>query len=297
MATEKDFETLLAKYPDLIEGGLRLLSRQVTVHGRRMDLVFEDRLGRQLIVELKWGPIKDEHIGQLMAYEGLLLSSADPTLRVMLIGTRVPPNMRRTLDHHGIAWMEFAVSKISSFLTERNDDELASIFSETGKPESARPPLRPKQMTKNVSQTPSHGTGAALFVPLEPRPLKDAFDYFGSGKDELYYFTKSPIGQARSLPIRHVYFKIKGESSVCAQARFTGLSRDRPIENCLPGKERTDGWYYGFRDLKRLVTNIELTSLKRFKTGNTLLNSVPGACIIQDPIDASDTKIRPDTQQ
>jgi hypothetical protein len=53
MPNEKDFETLLAKYPELIEVGLQLRGRQVVVQGRRMDLLFEDTVGRQLIAELK----------------------------------------------------------------------------------------------------------------------------------------------------------------------------------------------------------------------------------------------------
>jgi len=41
MPTERDFEDLLVKYPELIEDGLRLTGRQKTVHGRRLDLLFE----------------------------------------------------------------------------------------------------------------------------------------------------------------------------------------------------------------------------------------------------------------
>jgi RecB family endonuclease NucS len=98
--SEKQFEDLICQYPELIEEGLTLKGRQITLYGRRMDILFEDRLKRKLIVELKIGPIKDEHIGQILAYEGMLLSSEDPSVRVMLVGNRVPPNLRRSLDHH-----------------------------------------------------------------------------------------------------------------------------------------------------------------------------------------------------
>ena len=167
MPTEQDFETLLAKYPELIEKGLRLRGRQATVHGRRMDLLFEDSFGRQLIAELKWGPIKDEHIGQLMCYEGLLLSNDDPTLRVMLIGTRVPPNIRRSLDHHGITWKEITYSQISSFLGAQNDHELTSIFEEkTDRPEVTRLSLGRTKFERKSVQVANPGTPAALLVPL-----------------------------------------------------------------------------------------------------------------------------------
>ncbi len=60
-----DVENILAKYPELIESDLHLVERQVTVYGRRMDLLFEDVNKRKLIVELKSGPILDKHIGKL----------------------------------------------------------------------------------------------------------------------------------------------------------------------------------------------------------------------------------------
>jgi RecB family endonuclease NucS len=81
---ERTFETILAKYPELIEKGLEMKGRQVSMYGRRMDLIFEDVSKRKLIVELKVGPIKDQHIGQVMFYEGMLLSADDPSIRIML---------------------------------------------------------------------------------------------------------------------------------------------------------------------------------------------------------------------
>lgn len=123
MILEKTFEDIICKYPDLIETGLKLLGRQITLYGRRIDILFEDRFKMKLLVELKAVPIKDEHIGQLLSYEGMLLSANDPTLRVMLIGTRVPPNIQKSLDHHGIAWKEISNSKLIEFIKAVGDNE------------------------------------------------------------------------------------------------------------------------------------------------------------------------------
>ena len=127
---EIDFENILAKYPELIENGLRLVGRQVTVYGRRMDLLFEDINNRKLIVELKSGPILDKHIGQILAYEGGVLSDKAPDVRIMLIGTRVPPNLRKALDHHGIAWKEINFAYLKTFLKDKNDTTFSNIFEE-----------------------------------------------------------------------------------------------------------------------------------------------------------------------
>ncbi|PKN30449.1 MAG: hypothetical protein CVU64_03220 [Deltaproteobacteria bacterium HGW-Deltaproteobacteria-21] len=125
---ERTFETILARYPELIESGLKIKGRQVSLYGRRMDLLFEDAFQRKLIIELKVGPIKDQHIGQVLSYEGMLLSADDPTIRVMLVGNRVPPNIRRALDHHGIAWMEISVASLLKYLRKRSDEEMLSRF-------------------------------------------------------------------------------------------------------------------------------------------------------------------------
>ena len=128
MIKEKDFEDIICKYPELIEESLTFKGRQVTLYGRRMDILFEDKFNRKLIIELKAGPIKDEHIGQILSYEGMLLSADDPTIRVMLIGTRVPPNIQKSLDHHGIAWREISFSKLREFLLDHNDDCYLNLF-------------------------------------------------------------------------------------------------------------------------------------------------------------------------
>jgi hypothetical protein len=58
----------------------------------------------------------------------MLLSSEDPTVRVMLIGNRVPPNIQRSLDHHGIAWCEITLTNLKEFLMNRNDEEFLHLF-------------------------------------------------------------------------------------------------------------------------------------------------------------------------
>jgi len=95
MLHEKDIQAILCKYPELIDEGLTLVGQEITIEGRRIDILYKDPFGRQLLIELKAGPIKDEHIGQIMSYIGRLLSSENPTLRVMLVGTRVPPIMQK----------------------------------------------------------------------------------------------------------------------------------------------------------------------------------------------------------
>jgi len=121
---EKKFEDILCKFPELIEDGLTFKDRQVIIKGKRVDILFVDRHEQKLIVEIKKGAIRREHIAQLLDYEGEFLTPDDPNIRVMLVGNRVPENLRRSLDHHGFEWKEIAVMSLINFLKEKGDEKL-----------------------------------------------------------------------------------------------------------------------------------------------------------------------------
>jgi len=168
---ERTFETILAKYPELIEDGLEMKGRQVSMYGRRIDLLFADAFQRKLIIELKVGPIKDQHIGQVMSYEGMLLSADDPSIRVMLIGNRVPPNIRRALDHHGIAWKEISVSSLLAHLRDKSDSEILGLFP----PEELDfPEQRERTSAQRSSETRADDTEKGS-KPTSPTLLLDGY--------------------------------------------------------------------------------------------------------------------------
>lgn len=169
MISEKVFEDILCKYPNLIENQLKLIDRQVTLYGRRIDILFEDQFKRKLIVELKAGPIKDGHIGQILSYEGMLLSDDDPSIRVMLIGTRVPPNLQKSLDHHGIAWKEIPISKLIEFLRKVGDEQLLACFNTLDSSTPLPNETKKINMSPTIRQNPSNKpklTGATTFKDL-----------------------------------------------------------------------------------------------------------------------------------
>jgi hypothetical protein len=149
---EQDFENILARYPELIETGLTLEGRQVSIKGKFIDLLFKDKHRGRLIVELKRGTVLRKDIGQLMDYEGELLFPDDPTVRVMLVGNRVPPNFGRSLDHHGLEWREFSINHLIEFLRQKNDTEFLQYFSNEEEQQSiTTKPLRgPNQQRTEV---------------------------------------------------------------------------------------------------------------------------------------------------
>ena len=146
MIHERHFQAILCKYPELIEEGLTFIESEIQMYGRRMDILYRDKFNRQLLVELKMGPIKDEHIGQIMAYEGMLLSHENPTIRIMLIGNRVPPNIQRSLDYHGIAWREITLNELKVFLESKNEQEFLNLFDNE--------PEIPQKLTRSIKIGP-----------------------------------------------------------------------------------------------------------------------------------------------
>lgn len=280
MLLEKNFEDIICKYPELIETGLVLKGRQLILYGRRIDILFEDKFKRKLIIELKIGPIKDEHIGQILSYEGMLLSSDDPSVRVMLVGNRVPPNIQKSLDHHGIAWKEISFLGLKEYLAEKNDAALLKLFDTEAF--SPKPEISKNKEIMKVIDSAS-GKSPALFVPLERKSIEQAFDYFSKGIEKLYFYTNSGISAAASLVIKNVYFKLKGDKEITVKADFVDLVEELPNEYSLRGAYPQAKYFYGYKNLRWLKNPVSLIDLKYFKSERNLRADVPGARIILDP--------------
>ncbi len=175
---ERDLENALAKYPELIEDGMSFLGRQVHVDGKFVDLLFKDKHGVLVIVEVKRGIIKREHIAQLLDYEGYFLRNGRSDVRVMLVGNKVPNNFQNSLDHHGIEWREIPFDDLKHFLEDKKDIELLNNFSLSEANQNTRSPkhnnddssasrsrgnIRIETLKKIVSDIDSFSSSAEMF--------------------------------------------------------------------------------------------------------------------------------------
>lgn len=123
----------------------------------------------------------------------------------------------------------------------------------------------------------------ALLALVEPKWLDEAFAEFKSGKREISFGTGAEIGQASELPIKNVYFKTTGTTTVVSKATFTELTTVNPVAKRLTSSKTHTTvykYYYGFCELTWLAPT-PLSSL-RFFTGTPVPNDVPGACIIEE---------------
>lgn len=113
---EKDIENLIAKYPDeFFPGeGFRLIGQQYSIGRRRIDILFKDKHGRQIVVEVKRGTLSREAAGQIIEYYGLL-KQADPlkTYELILCANNIPQERRLFLENSGIACKELGMPRIN----------------------------------------------------------------------------------------------------------------------------------------------------------------------------------------
>jgi len=117
---EKDMETAVAICPDLfIEPGLALVRRQVVINGRRPDILFEDRLARQLLVEVQSGRLDENHV-QRHFYYFFDYRAKYPSdhLRLLFIANRIVPQHKAFLDEHGYEFREIPESDFARRVTE-----------------------------------------------------------------------------------------------------------------------------------------------------------------------------------
>lgn len=109
--SEKQIEDVLQNKPDLIETGLSYVDRQISLGNRRIDLLFTDKDSQLLVVELKKGEIQRKDVGQIIEYMGYFLEQKEKrklehNIRTMLIGSKVPDQMKLSLNYFGVEWKE-----------------------------------------------------------------------------------------------------------------------------------------------------------------------------------------------
>lgn len=108
MLTEKMMEEAIINNPEkYIEEGLKLLGRQLRIGGYIFDLLFEDRHGAKLIVELQKGTLDRNHTYKIMDYyDEYKSNNPKEFVELMIIANKIPRERRDRLSSYGIAFKE-----------------------------------------------------------------------------------------------------------------------------------------------------------------------------------------------
>ncbi|MGB2623534.1 MAG: endonuclease NucS domain-containing protein [Candidatus Acidiferrum sp.] len=106
---ERDMEDLIAAFPDDFFQGKQfvLVARQKSLAGvGRFDLLFEDRFGSTIVMELKARPLKYEDATQVAGYRDELKEKGCKNVVMWLVAPQIPRSVREFLDDKGIEYTE-----------------------------------------------------------------------------------------------------------------------------------------------------------------------------------------------
>jgi Endonuclease NucS len=106
---ERQMENLIAAFPeDFFPGrALALKGRQQSFAGvGRFDLLFSDRHGTNILMELKAVGAKYDNADQLAKYKEALEAQGERNIFMWLVAPNIPTAVREFLDRIGIEWSE-----------------------------------------------------------------------------------------------------------------------------------------------------------------------------------------------
>lgn len=109
MFSEKDMEDAIANNPSyfLGEEGLTLVSRQFRIGSYIFDLLFEDRHGAKLIVEIQKGTLDRNHAYKVLDYFDEYKESYPASfVELMVVANVVTRERQKRLSSKGISWKE-----------------------------------------------------------------------------------------------------------------------------------------------------------------------------------------------
>jgi len=118
---EKDIENLISNYPDEIfpNEQFHLIGQQINIEGKKIDILFKDKVNRNIIVEVKRGILTREASGQIAEYFGLLKSrNQNEIYEMVLCANVIPPERKLFLEHIGIECKELGVSFITGLASK-----------------------------------------------------------------------------------------------------------------------------------------------------------------------------------
>jgi hypothetical protein len=229
MLTEKMMEEAIIDNPEnYIEGGLTLLSRQFRIGSYIFDLLFEDRRGAKLIVELQKGTLDRNHTYKIMDYYDEYKSrNPDQFVELMIIANKIPRERRDRLSSYGIAFKEIPESEFPGALQKPLQD---------GPTENGGRPTDPPQ------QPPSEAMprrGDVFKGKVNDLSLWDASGW--RKRDISFFKHELTRGQRFSYPSQNDRIVLKDTDNSRYELNFSKPESDDKV--CLGTPGRLKPWY------------------------------------------------------
>lgn len=155
MISEKDMEDAIVRNSTkYLESGLRLIKRQHRVGNYIFDLLFEDRHGAKLIVEVQKGTLDRNHTYKIMDYyDEYKERNPGDFIELMVIANKIPDERKKRLAAWGVAYKEIP---IDAFLMARTTTDTISEYSDVKKAESNAEECRKKKVRSDCANNRSN---------------------------------------------------------------------------------------------------------------------------------------------
>jgi hypothetical protein len=117
---EREMQELLWHHPErLLTEPLKAFAWETSSSVGRADLVFEDRLGRLLIIEVKYGKLGRGAIDQLLDYFGMMKDRfPNRPVELMVVAHSIPPERRLTCESRDIECREISEKRFREVAAE-----------------------------------------------------------------------------------------------------------------------------------------------------------------------------------
>lgn len=195
--TEREMEDLVWEHPDkFLNEPLERFQRQPASTVGQPDLVFLDRIGRVLVIELKRGTLERGAVPQIVDYFGILKSRfPDKSVELMIIANSIPPERRVSCEQFHIEAVEIPQKKFRDVA-----EEIGYVF-----------------RSETASGTPSSTVDRLSIgseVPAAKAPAnRDDFPHAPSKTEKGWYYWKGKNGRGYYL----AFVNAKGS---CSMRRF-----------------------------------------------------------------------------
>ncbi len=178
--TEREMEDLLWDHPEkLLNEPLQKFERQPVSAIGRPDLIFVDRIGRLIVVELKRDTLQRAAIPQIVDYFGLVKSRfPDRVVELIVIANQIPPERRTSCAQYNIDAIEIPQKKFRDVA-----QEVGYVFeSETAEPQVLR--TAAAGVAQAGSHSPIHAAPRIFAGP--PSKVEKAWYYWTSNQGRYF---------------------------------------------------------------------------------------------------------------
>ncbi len=214
--TEREMEDLISTYPTEFfqRKELTFVNRQGTFPGvGRYDLLFSDRFGNEIVMELKRVPAKAGDADQLVKYQEALVASGHRNVMLWLVSPTIPKPTEDFLDRYGIEHSE---------IHEAEFRQVAAKHGYTFASESATSTAQ-NEMPTNVKQREPAAAAKFSFVQAgNARVTVNETEFLGRCNEYGRWFFSSLFEKQRSYSTK-TKITWDHESGFSLQFYFSGI--------------------------------------------------------------------------